>query len=182
MKATTIRHALLISPLMVCAQAATAQQPPNLDSLKGLIGKWTGEGTSEAGAGGGYFTFEAGLKDKVLIRKNHAEYPETKDRAAVTHEDLMIVYVDPAGKQLRGFYTDSEGNTINYLITVAGDGKTITFLSDPRDAGPRYRLTYMLTKPDQIALTFEIATPDKPDQFRKFLEGRVRRAGSEVIN
>ncbi len=124
------------------------------------------------------FTFEADLKDKVLIRKNHAEYPATKERAAVTHEDLMIVYVDAAAKQLRGFYTDSEGNTINYLITVSSDGKTFTFASDPKDIGPRYRLTYVLTKPDQIALTFEIAPPDKPDQFRKFLDGRVRRAGN----
>ncbi|MFN2578271.1 MAG: hypothetical protein ABR607_11340 [Pyrinomonadaceae bacterium] len=176
-----MKQVLLIIFLIVGAQTALGQQPASLESLKSLMGKWTGEGTSEVGAGGGSFTFEAGLNDKVLIRKNRAEYPATRDRAAVTHEDLMIVYADAAAKQLRGFYTDSEGNTINYIITVSSDGKTITFLSDPRDTGPRYRLTYVLTKPDQIALTFEIA-PDKTDQFKKFIEGRVRRIGAEVIN
>jgi hypothetical protein len=167
---------ILIFLTLLTAQIADAQQPANLDSLKGLIGKWAGEGTSEVGAGGGYFTFEAGLRDRILIRKNRAEYPATKDHAAVVHEDLMVVYVDATTKQLRGFYCDTEGNTINYLITIGGN--TITFLSDARDPGPRYRLTYIMTAPDQIALTFEIAPPDKPDQFRKFLDGKVKKAPS----
>ena len=170
-----MRQLLLIVLLLSASQAAHAQSQTSLDSLKVLIGKWTGEGQSEVGAGGGYFTFETSLKDKVLIRKNHAEYPATKDRPTVTHEDLMVVYVDAAAKKLRGFYTDSEGNTINYLITISDDQRTITFASDPRDPGPRYRLTYVLTQPDQIALTFEVAPPEKPDQFRKFIDGRVRK-------
>ena len=170
-----MRQLLLIVLLLSASQAAHAQSQTSLDSLKVLIGKWTGEGQSEVGAGGGYFTFETSLKDKVLIRKNHAEYPATKDRPTVTHEDLMVVYVDAAAKKLRGFYPDSEGNTINYLITISDDQRTITFASDPRDPGPRYRLTYVLTQPDQIALTFEVAPPDKPDQFRKFIDGRVRK-------
>jgi hypothetical protein len=170
-----MRQLLLIVLLLSASQAAHAQSQTSLDSLKVLIGKWIGEGQSDVGAGGGYFTFETSLKDKVLIRKNHAEYPATKDRPTVTHEDLMVVYVDAAAKKLRGFYTDSEGNTINYLITISDDQRTITFASDPRDPGPRYRLTYVLTQPDQIALTFEVAPPDKPDQFRKFIDGRVRK-------
>jgi hypothetical protein len=171
-----VKKTVLIALLLMCCRPALSQQPgPNLDSLKFLLGKWTGEGQSEVGAGSGYFTFEASLKDKVLIRKNHAEYPATKDRPAVIHEDLMIVYVDGATKKLRAFYTDSEGNTINYVITVLDDQRTITFASDPRDPGPRYRLTYVLIQPDQITLTFEVASPDTPDQFKKFLDGRVRK-------
>jgi hypothetical protein len=170
-----MKQVLIIVLLLAGSQTAHAQSRTSLDSLKVLIGKWTGEGQSEVGTGGGYFTFERSLKDKVLIRRNHAEYPATKDRPTVIHEDLMIVYEDGAAKKLRGFYTDSEGNTINYLITVSDDERTITFSSDPKDPGPRYRLTYVLTQPDQIALTFEVAPPDKPDQFRKFIDGRVRK-------
>ena len=165
----------MLAFLLLSCHTAMAQQESNpLDSLKPLVGKWVGEGTSEVGAGGGYFTFEWSLNDRILIRKNHAEYPATKDRPAFTHEDLMIVYVDSATKGLRAFYTDSERNTINYIVTVAADGKVV-FSSDPRDAGPRYRLTYIITGRDQIALTFEIAPADKPDQFRRFIEGRVRK-------
>jgi len=54
-------------------------------------------------------TFELSLNGRVIVRKNHAEYPATKDRPIVTHDDLMIIFADAVTKQLRGFYTDSEG-------------------------------------------------------------------------
>lgn len=146
-----------------------------LDSLRFLLGKWAGEGGGDAGQGSGYFTFEEGLQGKALIRRNRAEYPATKDRPAFTHEDLMVVYADPQTGRARAFYTDSEGHVINYDVRSSGDGKSAVFLSDPRDAGPRYRLTYTLTQPGSIALTFETATPDRPDQFRKIIEGKVRK-------
>ena len=64
---------------------------------------------------------------------------------------------------------------INYAITVSGDGKSIVFLSDSRDTGPRYRLTYIVTQADRMSLIFEIPPADKPDQFRKFIEGRIQK-------
>ena len=171
-----MKKTILILCFLLFCQTALSQRPaPNVDSLKLLVGKWVGEGTSEVGAGAGFATFESSLKDKVLVRKNHADYPATKDRPAVTHDDLMIIYADTASRQLRGFYTDSEGNTINYIISVSNDGKSIVFLSDPRDAGPRYRLTYVMTQSDRMTLTFEVASADKPDQFKKFIEGRIQK-------
>jgi hypothetical protein len=171
-----MKHLILIILLLLAAIPAVGQEAVSLDSLKPLIGKWVGEGTSDVGAGGGFFTFEPSLNARVLIRTNHAEYPATKGRPAVTHDDLMLVYVDAGAKKLRGFYTDSEGNSINYLVNASADGKRITFISDGRDPGPRFRLTYVFTKADEITLTFEMAPPDKPDEFRKIIDGRVRKA------
>jgi hypothetical protein len=171
-----MKKAFLMGLLAVCSHTLMAQQPAGLDSLKGLLGKWTGEGTSEEGKGGGYVTFESDLNEKVLIRKNHAEYPATKDRPAFTHDDLMVIYVEAGDKQLRAFYADTEGHAINYVVTVSDSGKKIVFLSDARDAGPHYRLTYLVTNPDQIDLTFEIAEAAKPDQFRKYIEARLHKA------
>jgi hypothetical protein len=174
-----MKRILSVALLFLVCQTAFSQQPaskPGWDSLKFLLGKWVGEGTSEVGEGSGYFTFETSLNDKVLVRKNRAEYPATKDRPKVVHEDVMIVYFDPATKQPRAFYTDSEGNVINYV--VSSDGKTVVFLSDPQTAGPRYRLTYVVTEPDRMSLTFEVASPDKPDQFRKFIDGKVRKVAN----
>ena len=150
-------------------------QGAGLDSLRFLVGKWSGEGSGDAGQGSGYFTFEEGLQGKVLVRKNHAEYPATKDRPAFTHDDLMVVYADPQTGRARAFYTDSEGHVINYDVHATGDGKSVVFLSDPRDAGPHYRLTYSLMQPDRIALTFEMAPADRLDQFRKIIEAKVRK-------
>lgn len=170
-----MKHIALIWLIVALVQPATPQQAPSIESLQFLVGKWVGEGTSDVGAGSGYFTFEASLNHKVLVRKNHAEYPATKDRPLFTHDDLMIVYADAAAKKLRGFYTDSEGNTINYTISLLNDGKTIVFLSDPSGSAPRFRLTYVMTQPDKMSLTFEMASPDKPDEFKKFIEGKVRK-------
>jgi len=166
---------LFSRPVLSNRAVSTACPNANWDSLKFLLGKWVGEGSSEVGTGSGYFTIEMGLNGKVLIRKNHAEYPATKDRPVVSHDDLMIVYADPAAKRLRAFYTDTEGNVINYMVSVSSDGKSIVFLSDPQSAGPRFRLTYVVTQPDKMALTFEMAPADKPDQFKKFIEGKVRK-------
>lgn len=146
-----------------------------LDSLRFLLGRWEGVGGGEASQGSGYFTFEEGLQGKVLVRKNHSEYPATKDRPAFVHHDLMIVYADPQTGRARAFYTDSEGHVINYAVGVSGGGQSVTFLSDPHDPGPRYRLSYVLTGPGALALTFETAAPDRPELFRKLIEGKVHR-------
>jgi len=171
-----MKVALLISSLLVCSQMLMAQQPGGLDSVKSLLGKWVGEGGGQPGQGNGYFTFESDLGNQVVVRKNHAEYPVTKDRPAFIHDDLMVIYVDAGTKQLRAFYADSEGHAINYLITVSSNGKNIVFLSDPRDSGPHYRLTFLMTNPNQMDLTFELTAPDKPDQFRKYVEARMHKA------
>jgi len=162
---------VLCSPFVVIAQQKTA----SLEDLNFMVGKWVGEGTSEAGAGSGYFTFEYSLGNKALIRRNHAEYPSTSGRAAAIHDDLMIIYLHASSKQLRAFYTDSEGNTIQYIVSLSNDGKTLVFLSEPSSSGPRYRLTYVVTDPSRIALTFEVASPDRPDHFRKIVDGKVRK-------
>ena len=112
----------------------------------------------------------------MLIRKNHAEYPKTKDRPAVSHEDLMIVFVDPVNQQTRAFYTDSEGHVFQYQAKFSNDGNAITFLSDVLPTLPRFRLTYTRTKPDQMALTFDIAPAGKPEHFRRFIDAAVRKS------
>jgi hypothetical protein len=88
----------------------------------------------------------------------------------------MIVFADPATKQTQAFYTDSEGNVIQYAVNFSNEGNTLTFLSDVLPMTPRFRLTYIRTKPGEMALTFEIAPPGKPDQFKKFIDATVRKS------
>ena len=156
-----------------------AQQPSapvTVESLAFLVGKWVGEGTNEGRTGSGYASFETTLNGKALLRRNHAEYPGTKDRPGGIHEDLMIVYADPASKQVRAFYTDTEGNTIHYVVTLSTDGKTVVFQSDAETTGPHYRLTYSRMQPDKMGLTFERAPADQPDKYVKFMDGTVRKS------
>jgi hypothetical protein len=162
------------------AVAAPAQQPaasPSVDSLRILLGKWVGEGTAETGQpGAGYCTFEMGLQDKVMVRKNHSEYPASKDHPAIVHDDVMIIYPDRDRQQIRAFYTDNEGHVIHYTVTAASDARSVLFLGDAEAGARRYRLTYTVTQPGHMTVTFEMAPPGQPEQFQKFIEGKLRRS------
>ena len=162
--------------LVVCGSFARAQSPAtplSLDAMQFMQGKWVGEGTSEMGQGTGYFTFESDLQGKAWLRRNHSEYPGTNGRPSAVHEDVMIVYADAGA--VRAFYTDTENHAIPYRVAFSHDKKTVTFVSDPVAAQPRYRLTYLRLDPAHMTVVLEMAPPDHPDEFKKVVEGRVRK-------
>lgn len=175
-----MRKLILVLTLLFLFQAAPAQQKladSKLAPLQFLLGKWEGEGSAEVGKGSGYFSFESSLQDKVLVRKNHSEYRQARDRPVYLHDDLLIVYVDTATKELRAFYTDNEQHAINYAISVSADGTSVVLLSEAQAGAPRYRLTYTKMLADKMTVTLEIAQPDQPDHFQKIVEGRVKKVG-----
>jgi len=164
------------------AHAQQSGSTVDWSSLKFLEGTWVGEGTAETGqSGSGSCSFEPGLQGKVLLRKNHSEYPAANGRPAIMHDDVMIVYPDKARHQLRAFYTDNEGNIINYTVRASEDGKSAVFLGDSEPGARRYRLTYALAQPDHMTITFEMAPPETPDKFQKFIEGKLKRQGAAAV-
>jgi hypothetical protein len=165
--------ALLFGP---SSQSQEAKRAHEWDSWKFLIGRWVGEGGGGPGQGSGWFSFQPDLQGATLIRKNHSEYPATKERGAYSHDDLMVMYADPGTGQTRAFYVDSEGHVIHYVATASADGTNFTFLSEANSSAPRYRLTYVKTQADALRLTFEIAPPGKPEQFEKYIEATAHRA------
>jgi hypothetical protein len=146
-----------------------------LSALKFLQGKWVGEGSSESGRGGGYATFEEDLQRKVIVRRNHAEYPASHDRAAYQHDDLMVIYVDPSSKGVRAFYTDNEGHVIQYAVSVSADGNTVTFLADRESGAAQYRLTYTRHEENKMTILLEARGASQDAQFQKIVEGRMVR-------
>lgn len=143
--------------------------------LQFLVGTWTGEGTGTPGEGAGGFSFTWELERKILVRRSRADYPQTKDRPASSHQDLMIIYDQPAGKDLRAIYFDNEGHVINYSLSVLQQGNTIQFISDSIPSSPRYRFTYVKAGNDALKLRFEIAPPGTPDSFKIYIEAGARR-------
>ena len=175
-----MRILILVLALVFLCQATPAQQKladSKLAPLQFLLGKWEGEGSAEVGRGSGYFSFESSLQDRVLVRKNHSEYRQARDRPVYRHDDLLIVYVDAATKQLRAFYTDNEQHVINYAVSVSANGTSIVFLSDAQAGAPRYQLSYATMQPDKMSVTLETAQPDNPDHFQKIVEGKVKKIG-----
>jgi len=143
--------------------------------LEYLLGDWVGEGGGQPGQGTGEFSFHPDLQNRVLVRKNYAAYPPTKDRPGFRHDDLMVIYREPDSALPRALYFDSEGHVIHYSVTASSDQKTIEFVSDALPSSPRYRLTYVKTGSDTLTLRFEIAPPGKPDSFSTYIEAKAKR-------
>jgi len=149
-----------------------------------LLGTWVGEGGGGPGQGTGWFSFTPDLANTILVRKNHADYPATSERPATTHDDLMIIYTDPAGGPQRAIYFDVERHVIEYAVEVAETPGTVRLISAPAPTQPGFRLTYTATGSDTLALTFEIAPPGESAAFAPYIEAQARReppAGSHAL-
>ena len=143
-----------------------------------LMGQWEGEGGGQSGQGTGEFAFYFDLDGEVLVRKNRADYPATKDRPAFSHEDLMVIYSEPNGAGTRrAIYFDNEGHVIEYAVEFSAERATFTFVSEAVASAPRYRLTYKKEETDRVAVKFEIAPPGKPDVFSTYIEAVAHRKG-----
>lgn len=171
-----MRALLLLALLLVPVFGQTAKPDYAWAPLGFLIGEWTGEGSGAPGQGSGGFSFLPDLDKKILVRKNRADYPATKDRPAFSHTDLMIVYREPGAIKLRAIYFDTEDHVIHYTVEPSSDGAAVQFLSDASPANPRYRLTYSKTGADTVAIKFEIAVAGKPDSFSTYIDATARRA------
>ncbi len=167
-------RAILLATLATGAHGAAFDDDP-WKPYRFLAGEWAAEGGGDPGKASGGFSFAWDLKEKVLVRRNRAEYPAGQGRPASSHEDLMVIYRGEGGEPTRAIYFDSEGHVINYTTTFSQDQRTLTFVSDAAQAGPRFRLSYTRGEGGVLRIKFEIAPPGKPDAFKVYLEGTARR-------
>ena len=154
---------------------ARADAPPALESLVFLLGDWQAEGGGAPGSGRGGFSFVRALADRVIVRKNSAEYPGSADRPATRHEDLMVIYAEPGGAA-RADYYDSEGHVIRYAISTPSPGEA-SFVSEAAADAPRFRLSYKLNAVGLLEGRFEIAPPGRPEAFSVYVTWTARRQG-----
>lgn len=165
---------LVLAVTSICFSQQTPSANPWFD-WSFLLGEWNlGQGGGVPGqATAGYFSLIPDLSGQILVRKNHAEYASANGKPAVVHDDLMIVYRE-AGTT-KALYADSENHIIHYNVGLSLDKKRITFSSERAAGQPQYRLTYENLGQDAVNVVFEIAPPDKPGQFSKYVEGVVHR-------
>lgn len=165
--------AFLFTTLSFAQQTPAASNP--WADWNFLLGEWNvGQGGGVPGqATAGYFSLKPELDGQILLRKSHSEYAAANGKPAVVHDDLMIVYRE--GGLTKALYSDNEGHVIHYNVSFSPDKKRITFLSEAAAGQPRFRLIYENLGQDTVNVVFEIAPPDKPDQFSKYVEGIVHR-------
>jgi len=165
----------LLLPALVRTQQSIA--PDFWGPYKFLVGTWTAEGHGEPGKGEGVFSFQFELQGKILVRRNHLEFPATAQGPALLHEDLLVVYHGADSTPNRAIYFDSEGHVIYYTVAFSEMGQALTFLSDANPQAPRQRLTYVQIGDGAVKVKFEIAPPGKPEAFVTHVEGVAHREG-----
>jgi hypothetical protein len=170
----TLGAILFLVPSLV-GTPAPAQQETWAD-FRFLMGTWVSVGETAEGSGG--FTLEPDLQGKVLVRRNEADLPATKDRPAAKHEDLMVIYRVPGVEQIGASYYDNEDHVIQYTVSSLPEKKGLVFTSEAGPSAPRFRLTYTKGAEDTVFIKFEFAPPGKPDEFKTYLEGAARRKHS----
>ena len=147
-----------------CAHSAAAPAAPvagpEWDSLRAIIGTW--QGSDPAKHSTGRFTLAPDLGGKVLVRRS------TNDSPQGHHEDLMVI--EEGGK--RATYWDNEGHVIVYAVTASPEH--VELLSDEIAGKPRFKLTYDVKGPDELAIDFGIELPGA-GEFQHYTGGTVKR-------
>ena len=169
--AVMLAFSILTEMQIACAQQSVAKV--DWSAWKFLIGEWVGEGTGKPGEGIGGFSLLPDLQNAVLVRKNYAEYPATKDRAAFRHDDLMIIYNEDG--RTKAVYFDNEKRVIHYTVQFASDSSSIVFVGDITPNSPRFRFAYTGVNDGTLKIMFETAPPGKPEAFTRYIEGTAHR-------
>jgi hypothetical protein len=147
------------------------QGVPSWDQWSFLIGEWQGEGGGQPGQGGGTFTFFHDLDHHILVRKSHSEYPASGDKPAIVHDDLMIVYPESPGSQMKAVYFDNEGHVINYSVTFPEGAIVLT--SQKTENMPVFRLTYTSLDKETVDTNFEMSRDG--EHFMTYVRGKSRK-------
>jgi hypothetical protein len=155
---------LVLLPLQAAA-AATLQ----ISAADFLIGEWSAPDTGTGPNKGGTSTIHPDLDAKILLRHDHIAL-----RQGGTLDLMMPIYV--IADKLCAEYYDPEGHVIHYASAEIVPHNRIVFVSDSPAAKPAFRLTYERVSADELAVTFAIAAPGKPRDFKTYSSGHLTRA------
>jgi hypothetical protein len=165
---------LLFAFLLVSGQLLFGQQTKNpWEKWNYLIGEWVGEHNGQPGAGEGKFSFQTDLDGKILVRKSRTIFPATTSTSEFTHDDLMIIYQGGGDNPQEAIYFDNEGHTIKYKVSFTD--KSIILTSDIIANAPRFRYTYTVIDDKTVNGSFEMASPQAPEEFKMYLEGKATK-------
>jgi len=144
---------LIVIAFLTAFSALNGQTNDSWKKLDFLIGDWkgiAGEKDTQLGAGQGAFSFKPELKQKIIVRRNNAQYD-----SGVQHDDLMVIYLEAPNDTPRAIYFDTEGHVIRYALIFPSPTRVV-FESDASQPGPKYRLTYWMES-SSLNGRFEIA-------------------------
>lgn len=159
------------------AGSAHAQSvKPDLSGVSFLVGDWSSGKGEVAGAGGtstGSSCITVAANGAVLLRQDHTNLFDKTGKATGSFDQIMLIY--PEGGGLRGDYSDGT-HVIHYTQADVDPGKSVAFTSANQPGAPVFKLTYALTKPDILSVTFAMAPPGATT-FNPIATGTLHKGG-----
>jgi hypothetical protein len=164
-------RSLIILLLLLFSFGIFCSGQPSVNNWSWLMGEWAGEGSGKPGQGEGKFTFTTDLDGKIITRKSHTEFPAADGKPKVIHDDVMIIYTDPADKKDRAVYFDNEGHTIFYFVNCTENEIILT--SDKIPDSPVFRLVYTKIGSETVNTRFEMSM--NGGNFVPYIQGKSRK-------
>jgi hypothetical protein len=165
---------LISAILLITCQLLLGQKTQNpWEKWNYLIGEWTGEHNGQPGQGEGKFSFQTDLDGKILVRKSHTVFPATAKSSEIKHDDLLIIYQGSGDNVQKAIYFDNEGHTIKYKVSFTD--KSIVLTSDIIAKETRFRFTYTSIDAKTVNASFEMASPESPNDFKMYLSGKANK-------
>jgi hypothetical protein len=150
---------------------------PALAPLGFMIGNWAGFDGTVAQTGGtargtSLVTPEAG--GAVLLRRDHTELRDAYGVPVGGFDQIIIIYA--AGETLHADYTDGR-HVILYTDAKIDPGRSVVFTSSAEGGVARFRLTYVVDGPNNLAVDFAMTAPGE-DDFESVAAGHQHRVAS----
>ena len=162
--------------LAALAPASSAQTlKPGLAGLGFLLGRWSSAApgavaeTGGTATGASAFTAEAG--GAVILRRDHTDLSDIKGGASGGFDQIMMIYQE--GGVVHADYSDGT-HVIHYTSASVEPGRSVTFASAPAAGAPAFRLSYVLSAPGTLAVSFGLLPPGGAP-FQPIASGTLRK-------
>ncbi len=163
---------LIIVGLSTIVSAQTEPKSDAWSSWRFLVGEWVSSPDPSGSTGG--VTFSMDLNEKIMLCRNHAEYPATEKSPAINYQNLGVIFHE-GDKPVQASFFDNEGHVIRYVAQFSKAEDTLALTSDALASAPRFRLSYIKLGGDSLKVNFDIAPPGQPDTFMPYRTGVIRK-------
>ena len=171
---TRLALAALLASFAVAARAQNPGLKPELGGIGFLVGDWSAGRGIVAETGGtstGSSRIEVAANGAVLLRRDQTNLFDKAGKGSGRFDQVMMIY--PAAGTLHADYSDGT-HVIHYTRADVVAGKSVAFSSASAPGAPVFRLTYTLTAPDTLGVSFGM-TPPGGTSFNPIVTGTLHK-------
>jgi hypothetical protein len=167
---------VLLSALAAPSRAQSVTLKPELAGIGFLVGSWgsgTGTVAETGGTSRGSSTIAPEANGSALLRRDHTDLFDRTGKPSGSFDQIMLIY--PEAGTLHADYADGD-HVIHYTSATVVPGTSVVFTTGTSPGAPAFRLSYVKSDSDTLAVTFEIAPPGQTT-FHSIATGTLRKNG-----